>query len=143
LLELSDRLADDPKNPYTLLQGLRVSILGLMKIAGKPGALARIPIGVELKDTNVRPIIEQAREELENQHLDKSLERLLTAVSQAEGGFEREYRRLFNVVLLARNRQAAAEQQEALRTILAMIPDPADPRQRWATAELRKIVGGG
>jgi FHA domain len=143
LRELADRRADDPKNPYSLLKGLRASTLGLMKIAGKQAQVAQIPIGGDFKEANVGEIIGRARAELEKQHLDKSLEQLLGAVSQAEGQFERDYRRLFNVVLLARNRQAVAEQQEALQAILAMVPEPVDPRQRWATAELRKLGGGG
>jgi hypothetical protein len=143
LRELADRRADDPKNPYSLLKGLRTSTLGLMKIAGKQAEVAQIPIGGDFKEANVGEIIGRARDELEKQHLDKSLEQLLAAVSQAEGEFEREYRRLYNAVLLAKNRQAVAEQQEALQTILTMIPDPADPRQRWATVELRKVGVGG
>jgi hypothetical protein len=143
LRELADHRADDAKNPYGLLKGLRTSTLGLMKIAGKQAEVAQIPIGGDLKEANVGEMIDRARDEPEKQHLDQSLKQLLGAVSQAEGEFEREYRRHFNSVLLAKNRQAIGEQQDALQTILTMIPDPADPRQRWATAELRKLGIGG
>lgn len=136
---LFDRLADDPVNRYTLIKSLRASLLGLMKIAGMQALLVKIPIGEELKEKNLGEIIDGAEEELEKEHLSQSLERVALALSQAEGEFEREYRRNQNAVLLAQRRGASSEQKSALRAIVAMIPDTTDPRQRWATTELRKF----
>jgi FHA domain len=139
LRELYDHLPDDPKNRYSLLKGLRTSVLGLMKISGRAVLILPIPSGAELKEANLGDQLDSARDELDKEHLSKGLDLLAGTLAQAEGELDREYRRNLNAVLLARKRQAPTEERASLQVIVAMIPEPTDPRQRSAVADLRKL----
>ena len=138
---LAERASDNVGFRATIVQALRRSILGVMKLSGKSAHLVPIPSAQKIPPGSVAERIETARAALAGQKPEVALRELTAAMGKTEAELGREYQKLVNNITLARQRDAWSEEVVTLATVMRMFPDLTDPRRRVFVPDVKKLAG--
>jgi hypothetical protein len=141
LENLSAEVAEDPKDIYRLVVGLRSLTLSVMKLTGRPAVF--IPLVDEGKSDMVTPALQSARASLEADQIAPALDRLTQALGAAEGRLNREYRERLNALQLLEKRGASVEAAMLLLSLEPFIPEPTDPRNQEIRSQFQKLDAKG
>jgi hypothetical protein len=137
--ELHGRVADDPAARYDLVKGLRIALVGLMKLSGRPALAYSLPANVSGKDFDTQ--VATGLVEINERRLDRAIDRLLPALQIADVELSREYAKLANQLALLQKKESGGEIALLVPRILKMIPDPTDVRYRDALEVSRTLKG--
>ncbi len=136
---VAERIKDNVGFRSTIIQSLRRTLIGVMKLSGKSAVLVTIPSKIPPDPLAAR--IEMARNELSGDRLDAALTGVSTTLGKADAELARDYQQLVNNLTLARNRGAGNDEAVILATIMRTIPDLTDPRRRAFVADAKKLSG--
>lgn len=142
LENLAVEVAQDPKDMYRLVTGLRSLTLGVMKVAGRPAVLMQLG-GTTGRGDLVTPALQGSRVALEAGQLGPALDRLAQALGAAESRLDREYRERFNALQLLQKRGASREAGTLLHSLEPFIPEPTDPRHREIISQRQTLDAAG
>ncbi|MBI2962994.1 MAG: FHA domain-containing protein [Deltaproteobacteria bacterium] len=134
---LSTEVAQDSRELYRLVAGLRSLAVGLMKLAGRPVIV--LQLGGTARGDLVTPALRSAREALEGGQNGPALDRLTQALGAAESRLDREYRERFNALQLLQKRGAGQEVGALLASLEPWIPEPTDPRHREILSQKQNL----
>lgn len=137
LRELYGRVGDDPPARYNLVKGLRTTLIGLMKLAGRPAIAYALPSSMGGKDFDAQ--VAYALGEINERRLDRAIDRLLPALQIADVELAREHTKLANKLALLQKKQSGPEIAKLVPQILRMIPEPTDVRHRNALEVARTL----
>jgi pSer/pThr/pTyr-binding forkhead associated (FHA) protein len=138
---ISAEVAQDPRDIYRLVAGLRALTLGLMKVAGRPALL--IPVMTVGRSDAITPPLAAGRAALEAGTIAPALDRITQALGAAEGRLDQEFREKSNALQLLTKRGAMAEAGTLLAQLEPWIPDATDPRQRELKAFMQNLDTAG
>ena len=137
---LAERVTDNVGFRATIVQALRRSILGVMKLSGKSAQLVPVPNAQKIPPGSVAERIETARAGLAGGKLEVALRELSGAMGKTDAELGREYQKIVNGITLARQRDAWKDEVVMLATVMRMFPDSTDPRRRVFVPDVKKLV---
>jgi hypothetical protein len=138
---LNDRIKDNLGYRWTILTGLRRSLVGLMKLSGQSVTLVPIPVPDQVPSQDVGAAIDDIRAAVAAEQLQPALTKLVPLLGQLEGDLSREYRRQMNELALAEKREDPKTVGTTLARLAKLLPENTDPRHRQLMAEIRKLRG--
>lgn len=138
---LNDRIKDNLGYRWTIVTGLRRSLVGLMKLSGQPATLVPIPAPDRVPTQDVGAAIDDVRAAVTADELQPALTKLVPLLGQVEGDLIREYRKQMNNFALAQKRGDPSTVGTTLAMLARLLPENTDPRHRALMAEIRKLRG--
>jgi pSer/pThr/pTyr-binding forkhead associated (FHA) protein len=138
---LAEHIADNVGYRATVVQALRRSLLGVMKLSGKSSQLVPIPNPQKIPPGSAAERIETARVSLAAEKPEVALRELAGAIGKTDAELVREYQKLLNNMTLARQRNAWKDEILMLATVVRMLPDTTDPRRRAIMGDVKKLAG--
>jgi pSer/pThr/pTyr-binding forkhead associated (FHA) protein len=141
LEKLAVDVAQDSKDLYRLVTGLRSLTIGYMKVAGQSALL--LPLGTGGNADVVKPALKNFRASLEAGETGPALALLGQAVVNAETRLDREFRERMNTLQLLFKRGAMNDAALLILSLEGFIPENTDPRHREVVSKLGTLDGGG